>query len=95
MNDKEITLKEILIQVSEKLDRFLEAHAALHTDIAANEAKVDAVIASRENWGNRIDAIERWQDKADGQLSLLKWAAGGGLLGAIALILRLVGIPTP
>jgi hypothetical protein len=95
LGDNDISLKEVLLQVSHKLDRFLEAHATLHSDMAARESKVDTILDHHEEWGTRIEKIEDWQTKVDAQLSLLKWLAGGGALGAGALILRLLGVPVP
>lgn len=42
-----------------------------------------------------LEAVLAWQSEIKGQLTLLKWAAGGGLLGAAGLILRLLGVPVP
>lgn len=93
--DNDISLKEVLLDVSRKLDRFLEAHAVLHTDMARRESEVNTVLRHYERWGDKIEALEDWENEVRGQLKLLKWASSGGLVAAAAMILKLIGVPLP
>lgn len=98
-SDDNISLKEVLLQVSHKLDRFLEAHSSLHTEMTRRDARRDAqlevVITHHEKHAEKLESLEEFRDEVQGQIKLLKWAASGGLLSVAALIAKLLGVPVP
>lgn len=102
MDTDGMSLKEVLWDVSRKLDRFLESHQALHNEMALREERVsqqlsnqrELVISLRE-MEDRVDALREWQVETTGQLKLIRWATSGGLVAVGAMILRLLGVPVP
>lgn len=99
MADDNISLKEVLLSVSHKLDRFLEAHASLHTEMTRQDsirgAQLEAMLARQEKRDEKVESLEAFRDEVKGQIKILKWAASGGLLSVAALIAKLLGIPVP
>lgn len=97
-----MSLKEVLWDVSRKLDRFLESHQALHNEMALREERVSQqlsnqreLVLSLREMEDRVDALREWQVETTGQLKLIRWAASGGLVAVGAMILRLLGVPVP
>lgn len=106
MMDDEVTLKEVLMGVSKKLDEFLVQHAQLHTEIAIWSEQMKQLMSSHQAWATdralelrelqkEVDEIREWKIETGGQLKLIKWAAGGGLVSAAALVAKLMGVPLP
>lgn len=97
-----MSLKEVLWDVSRKLDRFLESHQALHNEMALREERVSQqlsnqreLVLSLREMEDRVDALREWQVETTGQLKLIRWATSGGLVAVGAMILRLLGVPVP
>lgn len=95
----EITLKEVLIEVSKKLDRFIEAHSTLHNEIAQHESRHEVQAETRQraidDMREELDDLRDWQIEVKGQLKLIKWATSGGLVAAAAMLLKVLGVPLP
>lgn len=104
--DDEVTLKEILMGVSRKLDEFLVAHAQLHTEMALQAQRMESLMASHTEWSSdraaelkelrdEVEMLSDWKISVESQLRLMKWLAGGGAVSAAAFVARLLGVPLP
>lgn len=98
-DDNELSLKEVLLEVSRKLNSFLEAHNTLHTVMAQHESRHEVQAEARQraidDMRDELDELRDWQIEVKGQLKLLRWLTGGGLLAGLALLAKLLGIPLP
>lgn len=95
MDNNDISLKEVLMEVSRKLDRFLETHNTLHNEMAVHEAKADQLLATHEMWGKDVEELKAWKTEVQGNLKLIKWVGSGGLATLALLVLKLLGVPVP
>lgn len=97
--ENDISLKDVLLDVSRKLDRFLETHNTLHGEMARRDSRHEAQAEARQRdideMRHQIDDLEDWQVEVRGQLKLVKWATSGGLVAVAAMLLRVLGVPVP
>lgn len=92
---EEISLKEVLLGVSKKLDTFLEQHQTLHTEMAVHGAKVDQIVGDREEWGNELKDLREWKVEVQGQLKLIRWLSSAGAFALVSIVLKALGVPIP
>jgi hypothetical protein len=79
-------IRRDITSMNEKLDTILRELPSLNQRINAVERNEVVCQAAVNDLPDRVRAIEKWIDKADGSLGLVKWAIGGGIMGIIALI---------
>jgi hypothetical protein len=72
--------------MNEKLDTILRELPALNQRLNVVERTEVVCQAGVNDLPDRVRVIEKWIDKADGSLGLMKWALSGGIMGVIALI---------
>ena len=64
---------------------------AMQSDISEIRVAVDKKLCNIED---RVRVNEEWRLRAEGSLGLAKWAVGGGLLGAVSLLIMLAKLVT-
>ena len=93
-----LSQRELLMEMREDI-RSLKASVE---DIARDQAAgverresmrrvADSFSTTLDSHGKRIDALEQWRDRADGAVTLARWALGASLVslvGVVADILR-------
>lgn len=83
--------------LSVKIDRMNDAADVSRASAEATPAgrELLAHITDLEESVKPVPDLVAWKNEVAGQLKLIKWALGGGALGAAALVLRLLGLPLP
>lgn len=104
--DDDMSLKEVLMGVSKKLDEFLVQHAQLHTEMLIQSEQMKQMMASHQQWANEraiefkelereVKELREWKIETNGQMKLVKWASTGGLVAVGSMLLKLFGVPLP
>lgn len=92
-----LSQRELLMEMREDIRSLKASVEAIVRDQAAGVERresarrvMDALSTTQDAHGRRIAELEQWRDRADGALTLARWALGASLVSLVGVFAEIV-----